>query len=480
MDDLIKKAYDPDWFRLHGHRLVDSLADYLETCQNNPAMPVIPYYRPDEALSLWESDLAQTPTEDIDGFYKALIEQSIHTHHPKYLGHQVSPVFPLAALSDFLGSFLDCGVGVYEMGSASVALERLIIKTLAERLGMGADADGFLTSGGTLGNLTALVAARHCQAGYDLWNCGYAQGAQMAFMVSEEAHYSATKAVKIMGLGEQGIIKLPVNQAFQIDVCALSRRYENALASGKKVVALVANACSTAVGAYDPLVSLADFCKTNNLWFHVDAAHGGAAIFSDKYRHLLDGVAQADSVIIDFHKMMMTPALATAVIFKRAANSYMTFEQSASYLWDNPQEHEWFNLGRRAFECTKRMMSVKIYSLLRTFGPRLFAQTVTRLYDLGAFFGKMIDNAPDFELAVKPQANIVCFRYLQDNLTDSQLDQLNADVRQKIIEQGAYHIVQTRLRQKLFLRSAIMNPYTQESDLTNLLDHVRTVASSLK
>ena len=120
-----------------------------------------------------------------------------------------------------------------------------------------------------------------------------------------------------MGLGYEGIIKIPVNDRFEINPEGLRKYYQVARKKGKKVIAVVANACSTSTGSYDPLDEIACFCKQNNLWFHVDAAHGGGAVLTGKYKHLVKGIKEADSIVVDFHKMFMFPALTTAVIFKK-------------------------------------------------------------------------------------------------------------------------------------------------------------------
>jgi L-2,4-diaminobutyrate decarboxylase len=481
MDDVIHQAYDPELFRTQGHQLVDMLADYLKKClHSDHDLPVLPYIPPDELLSSWEKDFSQAHGQDLKKFYSLIIDQSIHTHHPQCMGHQVSPVIPLAALSDLLGSFLDCGVGVYEMGSAAVVLERVIIKKMASLFGMGDRADGILTSGGSLGNLTALLASRQCKdSEYKMGHKGQGSDLQPAVMMSDEVHYSIKKAINVMGWGEDAIISVPVDEHFRLKAGCLEESYRTAGESGKTVLAVVGNACSTSTGSYDPLHEIADFCDDHNLWFHVDGAHGGAAIFSDKYRYLVKGIERADSVIIDFHKMMMMPALATAVIFKEEDSSYRTFSSRASYLWEKADEREWYNLGRRTFECTKDMMSIKIYSIFRAFGTQLFSELITSLYDQGVTFGRIISECPDFELAVTPLNNIVCFRFKPKYVDGHEINKFNTQIRQGLIKDGAYHIVQTTIRDKVFLRSVIMNPFTTEKEMVGLLDKIRAIAARI-
>jgi L-2,4-diaminobutyrate decarboxylase len=340
---------------------------------------------------------------------------------------------------------------------------------IAQKMGYDSQSGGFLTSGGTLANLTALLAARAAKAPDDVWTVGNGS-AKLAVMVSEEAHYCVDRAVRVMGLGDAGIIKVPINDRYQMRTELLESLLEDAQNQGIEVFCVVASACSTSTGSYDDLEAIADFCQKHDIWLHVDGAHGGAVVFSDKYKHLVNGLSRADSTIIDLHKMMMMPALATAVIFKNGNDGYQTFHQKAQYLWDNPESSDWFNSGKRTFECTKLMMSVKIYVTLRIYGLQLLSDNVDILHDLAADFAKLIQQNPQFELAVWPQSNIVCFRFLGNGSQD--LNKLNALIRKNILHEGDFYIVQTLLNGQTYLRVSLMNPLSTIQDLMALLEYI--------
>src|SRR5439155_2722306 len=140
-------------------------------------------------------------------------------------------------------------------------------------------------------------------------------------------------------------------------------------AGDRRVIGIVAAAGSTATGAYDPLDELADVAAHHRLWLHVDAAHGGGVALSAKHRHKLRGIERADSIVWDAHKLMMMPALVTAVLFKRGDDAYAAFAQQASYLFaDADASERWWDLGTRHFECTKRMMAIEVWCALRVHG----------------------------------------------------------------------------------------------------------------
>ncbi|MEL7247355.1 MAG: pyridoxal-dependent decarboxylase [Bacteroidota bacterium] len=462
------QAYDAAAFRQVGHELIDLLADHLEKVQNEKVDHLIHYRDPETELAFWQEDFANTPAEPMD-FFRKILDHSTHVHHPHYIGHQISVPAPVNALAGMVSDVLSNGTGVYDMGMSSNALERVVTDFTAQKIGFDTSASGFLTSGGTLANLTAVLAARSAKASGEVWENGH-QG-RLAIMVSAEAHYCVDRAARILGMGKEGIIKVPVDDHFRIRTELLEEYYQNATERGLQVIAIVGCAGSTATGSYDDLQALAAFSRKHDLWFHVDGAHGGAVIFSERYRHLVAGIEQADTVVLDYHKMLMTPALNTALIFREGQRSYETFQQRAQYLWEAQQSPEWYHSGKRTFECTKLMLSIKVYATLRTYGPEVFGDNVERLYDQAKAFAQLLNTVPDFELAVEPEANIVNFRYT--NMARESWDIENTKIRQRLVDSGRFYIVQTIIRGEKWLRVAIMNPHTDVQHFRALLDEIR-------
>jgi L-2,4-diaminobutyrate decarboxylase len=465
--------FDPTVFRRQGHALVDRLADYLTAVQAR-ALPVLPWAEPDDLAAAWDSDF--THHQDPAQLLERLLAGSNHLHHPRYLGHQVTAPLPLAGLCSLLDGLLNNANAVYEMGPVVTAMERVLARWFGRRLGWDRECDGFFTSGGSLGNLTGLLAARQVNAGFDVWHSGEADGPPLAVLVGQSAHYSVRRALQVMGLGAGGAVAVPVDAAYRLRPECLAAAKAQAEAAGRRVIAVAAAACSTATGAFDPLEPIADFCGEHGLWLHVDGAHGAPAILSAKYRGLLAGIERADSVVCDAHKMMLMPALSTLVLFRDGRHSYQAFAQEASYLLHrrDPRE-EWFNLCGRTFECTKTGAALKLYAGLAVYGPEMFGAYVTSRFDLGRRFGQMLAAAPDFELPVAPACNIVCFRHVPPGIED--LDALQVRIRQRLLTDGSFHIVQTQLDGKVWLRVTIINPLTTEEDLEALLGAVRAAAA---
>ncbi|MEM8848067.1 MAG: pyridoxal-dependent decarboxylase, partial [Bacteroidota bacterium] len=412
-----------------------------------------------------------------NNFFEEILKRTTHTHNPKYVGHQVGVTAPITLLSGLLSNLLNNGMAVYEMGMSPNAIERIITDKLCETIGYDSKSGGFLTSGGTLANLTALLSARKAKVEYDVWNEGHTK--PLGIMVCEEAHYCVDRAAKIMGLGEKGIIKVPANKNFGINVAKLKEYYQKSVSEGIHVFAIVGSAPSTATGAYDDLEAIQAFAQKYDLWFHVDGAHGGAAIFSEKYKHLLKGAEKSDSMVIDGHKMMLMPTITTSLLFRNRIHANHTFSLDADYLLNETQDDEWYNSGRRTFECTKTMMCMHWYLLLKVYGEEVFDTYVTRQYDLAKDFAEMLRKESDFEIPTYPMSNILCFRYVNDEISLEESNELNAKIRQVILEEGEFYMVQTKLRGVHYLRTSLMNPFTTLEHLRLLIGKIRATAANL-
>ena len=473
MSKIIQDAYSPEKFKRQGYEMIDLLAEYLTEAQSNTTAKTINFQEAHALYDAWKT----TPPQTLLQTYRQVLKHSNHLHFPKYVGHQVTAPAPTAALAALFAALINNGMAIYEVGNAATVLERIVVEQVAQKIGYDKHASGLLTSGGTLGNLTALLTARSVKVKENIWETGGHQ--QLAIMVSEEAHYCVDRAIRIMGWGSKGIIKIPTDGAFRMDTSLLDEYYQKAKARGVTIIAVVGSACSTSTGSFDDLNGIADFCEQNDLWFHIDGAHGGATIYSETYKQLVAGIERADSVVMDFHKMMLVPALVTGLFYKNGQTSYQTFAQKAHYLWSNDEQLEWQNIGKRSFECTKLMMSVQVYSILQEYGTELWSAFVTQCYDIGKQFANLIGSRPNFELGHEPDCNIVCFRYAPKKFGEN-LSSLNANIRARLLEDGEFYFVQTQLKGETYLRTTLINPFTTIADLELLLDKIEHTGNSLR
>jgi L-2,4-diaminobutyrate decarboxylase len=376
-------------------------------------------------------------------------------------------------------TLLNNGVAVYEMGPASMAAERNVIRYFAKKIGFGSEADGIFTHGGSAGNLTALLAARQAMSDYNIWEDGVRHDRPVGIIVSDQSHYSISRNAKVIGLGGGSVIRIPYDSRFAMRTDLLGETMQRAEDQGIRVICVAANACSTATGTYDNLEETALFCHEHGLWFHVDGAHGLGVLFTDRYRHLVKGLEHADSVVVDFHKMLLTPGLNTMVLFRDGRRSYETFAQKAGYLFEEHDTQEWYNGARRTLECTKSALGIVAWAVIRYYGHEVLGNYVESRYDLAARFGEAVKRESSMELAITPESNIVCFRYAPAGHGREQLNELNRMIRKELIRSGEFYLVQTELEGVIWLRTALMNAMTDESDLERLIRSVKKYGAKL-
>ena len=451
-------GYDANDFRRQGHALVDELADHLARIGDPGAEAVVPWKEPAEQIEAWENEFRGGA--DPVALFTRVIAESTHLHHPGFVGHQVTAPLPVTALASFVSGFLNNGSAVYEMGPVSSGMERVLARFLTRRLGYGPDADAVFTSGGSAGNLTALLAARERTAarlGTDRF--------LGAVITCEETHYCAARAVRVMGWGDEGLITVASDERWKLRPELLADAVARAEAAGRTVIAIVASACSTSTGAFDPLHAVADFCAERGLWMHVDGAHGASFVLSPKHRGLVDGIARADSVVWDAHKMMLCPALVTAVLFKNGRDSFTAFQGTkAAYLLD--ADAAAIDSAVRTLECTKGMLVLGLYAALAVHGEATIARYLDEIVDLAREFARMLAATPGLEVALDPECNIVCFRRGNDDAEQER-------ICTAILQEGRFYVVKTRLRGRTFLRTTIINPRTTRADLARLIETIQ-------
>jgi L-2,4-diaminobutyrate decarboxylase len=482
--DIIDSIYDPEMFRQAGHRLVDQLTDYLLAAREGQ-MPVLPEPAPPTLADRYQQAPPMEPAPDalkcLCQRVQELFEQGIHLQHPSYLGHQVGAPLPAASLAELVTGVFNQSMAVYEMSPSATHIERQTARWLCNLVGWGKEADGVFTSGGSLGNLTALLVARnHASCGV-AWEKGVRCGPPLAILVSEQAHYSVARAASILGLGQENVLRVPVDGKFRMDTAALAECYRAAVAQGKKVAAVVASAGTTATGSFDPLREIGEFCRAQGVWFHVDGAHGASVLLSPPYRSLADGIELADSVIWDAHKMLFMPGLATALLFRQGSHGYEAFSQEASYLFGRHAFPE-YDLGLRTIECTRPMQAWKLWISFHLYGACGLGALVTQKLDLARAFAARLKAQPDFELLVEPMCNILCFRHIprgakRETLNVALLNEHQAKIRQRVLASGKFFLVQTRIGEALYLRCTLMNPHTTEQDMVRLLELIRDCAA---
>jgi L-2,4-diaminobutyrate decarboxylase len=417
--------------------------------------------------------------ERLTQFVETYLSGLTRIYHPANIAHQQAVPHHMAAVAGLIDNFVSSDGSIYELGPSSVSIEYFLINWLLEKVGWEpaplnpqdltegipqgtVHGGGILANGGSIANLTALIAAR-TKIAPQVWQEG--NPADLALLAPPESHYSIARAAGIMGLGNQAVYPLETDSTGLIIPDRLPEVQARAEADGKQIVALVATAGTTAVGLYDPLQEIGEFCQEQDLWFHVDGAHGGPALLTNRYRHLMRGIELADSFIINMHKLMRVTAYCTALLVRDSQTLDQAFTQEASYLFHD-KEQPGYDFIHRTIECTKPVLGLKFFLVLAAMGERGMAEYIEHQFDLTAEVYEYFQSLPDLSCPVEPQCNILCFRV--ERVGDGHLA-----LRDKILARGNYYISSTSIAGQRYLRLTLTNPATTMDEIRGLVEEIR-------
>jgi L-2,4-diaminobutyrate decarboxylase len=453
-----------DDYGISAHAAVDIVADHVAQARDGRG-PVTTQPDPDVLATELELDRwirhGGMDHAALASWLPRYLDSTVRLHHPGSLAHQVAVPSTGPAVADLIHGATNNPMAKYEMGAAGATIEREVVRWMLEKVGFDGHAGGgVLTHGGSLANLTALLAAR-ARVAPQAWREG-APG-DLALLAPPSVHYSVRRAAAILGLGEDAVVELDVDAHERIQPDRLAVGFDRCAAAGRRPIALVAVAPATSTGLHDDLNAIGVFCAEQGIWLHVDAAHGGSALLSEQYRHLLAGIELADSVVWDAHKMLRTSGLCAAVLVRRGADLPAAFQQRGDYVFDD-RDPVGFDLLDRALETTKTTLGLKLFLSLAWAGERGLGDYVGSRYDLALRFHEVLSSEPGVSCPYVPESNIVCFR-VGDGDQLALLDRLMAD--------GRLHFGSTTIAGERYLRLVITAPDTDETTLAELIRAIR-------
>jgi len=453
-----------------------------------------------------------------ENLLEKLVAHSVNTYSPTFIGHMTSalPYFHLSLAKLLVG--LNQNLVKIETSKAFTPLERQVLGMMhnliyeqsdnfyTEYLHSARHALGAFCSGGTVANITALWVARNFLLGPDGAFAGVAKAGlaaayrhygfnELGVLCSKRGHYSLSKAVDTLGLGRQQLLTVPCPAQTLDPGLALAKGKEYQ-ANGNKLLAIVGIAGTTETGHVDPLDELADVAKELGCWFHVDAAWGGATLFSPKHRHILKGIERADSVTIDAHKHMYVPMGAGMVLFKQPDHPNAVRHHAQYILREGSKD-----LGATTLEGSRNGMALMVYASLHILGRKGYALLIEQSMQKARDFAAMIEAHAQFQLITSPTLSLLtyrpcppCLQQAWPSLSTSQRDSINQKLDELVVavqkaqrEAGKSFVSRTRLECEAFgeqpitvFRVVLANPLTSDNDLTAILEEQYQIASKMR
>jgi len=422
-------------------------------------------------------------SELLDIFTDRIVPHTLVSTSPGYLGLMNPTPVTMGVYADALTSLINQNQAASHHSPAGSVIEETVIRWLGEATGYGPNCHGHLTSGGTVANMTGLKLGLH-RAAPEVRDRGLlAAGRRFTVYASDQLHFSIERSVDVLGLGREALRLVPAGEDGTVDPAVMREMMEADRRAGLEPFAIVGIAGATASGAVDPLPALADLAETSGLWFHVDAAYGGAAGLSREYPGILSGIERADSVTVDAHKWFFVPFVAGGILFRDRAFAEDTFQNAAGYI--PPSEAAALpptDYLKQGLAGTRRFDALKVWMAFKHLGADWYADVVDQQLRLTHKVAEAVSGLPDWRVAISPATAIVTFRYEPEGLREAasaggpgaeqarkKLDRLQILIGKAVQEEGRFWMSAAPVPGGFALRLNVISWLTSEALLDAFL-----------
>ena len=469
---------DPE-LRAALHRVADMIADYL---QDVGRYPVLPGVQPGEVGSMLSGSppLEGESLNAILDDYARIIEPNItHWNHPGFLGYFSITGSGPGILGEALSAALNVNAMLWRTSPAATELEERVCDWLRQMLGLPEVYRGHINDTASISTMLGLAAARHAQADLrirDLGLAGRADIPELVVYTSDQAHSSCDKAAMTLGFGLENVRRIESDEEFRMRFESLVEAIEADRRAGRRPVAVVATAGTTSTTSVDPIDRIADLCRQEGIWLHVDAAYAGSAAICPELREEFAGWERADSIVFNPHKWLFTPFDCSVMLMRDVDALRSAFSLVPEYL--KTDEEGVTNLMDLGVQLGRRFRALKLWMVIRAFGVEGLQARIREHCRMAADLASTIESDSDFEVVAPVPFSVVCLRWLVGDSPEEQ-DALNEALLNEINAQGPILLSSTSLEGRFTLRLAIGNLKTTELHLQEAWRLIRSTADRL-
>jgi aromatic-L-amino-acid decarboxylase len=464
----------------HGRAALDWIAEYLEQPERHRVLSSV---KPGDIRASLPSSPPREP-EALDtilaDFDSKIVPGITHWNHPAFFGYFATSSSVPGILGELLTAALDVKAMLWKTSPAATELEQVVLDWLRQMLGLGSDWFGIITDTASMSSMLALAAAREARPELQIRERGMAGRTDLPRMrvyCSTHAHSSIDKAALALGIGLENVVKIDDDENFRMRPDALAAAIAGDRASGFLPLACVATVGTTSMTSVDPVAALATTCSRENVWLHVDGAYGGVLAIAPEYRHILEGVDRADSLVVNPHKWLFTPFDCSTLYLRRPDVLRRAFSLVPEYLVTREQD-EVVNYMDYGVQLGRRFRALKLWMVIRAFGVDGLAARLREHCALARTFASWIEADGDWELMAPVPFSLVCFRYAPRGMDDAERDRRNEEIMHAVNAGGDVFLSHTKLRGRFTLRLAIGNIRTEERHVALAWRRLREAAAA--